>query len=57
MQEVFANKIKQVQACTDTHGRHFQHLFISAQQLSERTVDIAQTDVVVLGNTHNYTLM
>jgi hypothetical protein len=26
LQKVFANKIKWVQACTDTRGHHFQHL-------------------------------
>jgi len=26
MQKVFANKIKQVQACIDARGHHFQHL-------------------------------
>jgi len=26
LQAVFANKIKQVQACIDAHGHHFQHL-------------------------------
>jgi hypothetical protein len=26
LQKVFANKIKQVQACMDAHGHHFQHL-------------------------------
>jgi hypothetical protein len=26
LQKVFANKIKQVQACIDAHGHHFQHL-------------------------------
>jgi hypothetical protein len=26
MQKVFANTIKWVQACIDTHGNHFQHL-------------------------------
>jgi len=25
LQEVFANKIKRVQACTDVRGHHFQH--------------------------------
>jgi len=25
LQEVFANKIKRVQACIDARGRHFQH--------------------------------
>jgi hypothetical protein len=25
LQKVFANKIKQVQACIDAHGHHFQH--------------------------------
>jgi hypothetical protein len=25
----------QVQACIDARGHHFQHLFVSAQQLSE----------------------
>jgi hypothetical protein len=25
LQEVFVNKIKQVQACIDAHGHHFQH--------------------------------
>jgi hypothetical protein len=26
LQEVFANKIKRVQSCTDARGHHFQHL-------------------------------
>jgi hypothetical protein len=26
LQKVFVNKIKQVQACIDTHGHHFQYL-------------------------------
>jgi hypothetical protein len=26
LQKVFVNKIKQVQACIDVHGHHFQHL-------------------------------
>jgi hemoglobin-like flavoprotein len=26
LQQVFANKIKQVQACVDVHGHHYQHL-------------------------------
>jgi hypothetical protein len=26
LQKVFANKIKQVQACIEAHGHHFQHL-------------------------------
>ena len=26
LQKVFANKIKQVQACIDARGHHFQHL-------------------------------
>jgi hypothetical protein len=26
LQEVFANKIKWVQACIDTRGHHFKHL-------------------------------
>jgi hypothetical protein len=26
LQEVFANKIKRVQACIDARGHHFQHL-------------------------------
>jgi len=26
LQKVFANKIKQAQACMDARGRHFQHL-------------------------------
>jgi hypothetical protein len=28
MQEVFANKIKRVQACIDAHKHHFQHLLL-----------------------------
>jgi hypothetical protein len=35
---VFENRIKRVQACTDARGHHFQHLLISAQRLSERTL-------------------
>jgi hypothetical protein len=35
---VFANKIKRFQACIDARGHHFQHLLLSAQRLSERTV-------------------
>jgi hypothetical protein len=38
LQKVFANKIKLVQACIDARGYHFQHLLLSAQLLSERTV-------------------
>jgi len=26
LQKVFSNKIKQVQACIDARGHHFQHL-------------------------------
>jgi hypothetical protein len=26
LHKVFANKVKQVQACIDAHGHHFQHL-------------------------------
>jgi hypothetical protein len=38
LKKVFVNKIKRVQACIDARGHHFQHLLISAQRLSERTV-------------------
>jgi len=40
LQEVFANKIKRVEASIDARGRHFQtyNIFISAQRLSKCTV-------------------
>jgi CDP-diacylglycerol pyrophosphatase len=38
LQKVFANKIKRAQTCIDSRGHHFQHLFLNAQRLSERTV-------------------
>jgi len=34
LQKVFANKIKRVQACIDTHGHHFKHLSLSTQRYS-----------------------
>jgi hypothetical protein len=38
LQKVFAKKIKRVQSCIDARRHHFQHLLISAQRLSERTL-------------------
>jgi hypothetical protein len=36
LHKMFVIEIKRVQICIDVHGHHFKHLFISAQQLSER---------------------
>jgi hypothetical protein len=38
MQEIFANKIKLVQAWIDARGHHSQHIFLSVLRLSEHTV-------------------
>jgi hypothetical protein len=41
LQKVFENKVKRVQACIDARGHHFQHLFLSTQRFSERTVEVS----------------
>jgi hypothetical protein len=40
---MFANKIKRVRVCIDARGHHFRTSFISAQRLSERSVELVSS--------------